>query len=263
MIRYVLLLALLFFIKVNSQGGIVVLNGLTHLYQTDKGQIYKGKIEIQNTGDSPQSVKLYLQDLTYSYDGTIQYSEPSTNKKTNTNWIKLNSNLVNLKQKEKTEIYYEITVPDSISLPGSYWSTIIVEPVDELVPFDNKAGVQITSIVRYAIQIITNYSTQNLKPALLFKHIEVNQSTPKKLVKVALENTGLLFCKPTTSIEIYNKTSGEKVAHLFSQAMGLLPGTSKYYPIEVDEVPNGQYKVILYATDQDQNTFALEVDLEI
>jgi len=263
MIRYVLLLSLLFFITVNSQGGIVVLNGLTHIYQTDKGQVYKGKIEIQNTGDSPQSVKLYLQDLTYSYDGTIHYSAPSTNKKTNSKWIKLNSNLVNLKQKEKTEIFYEITVPDSTSLSGSYWSTIIVEPVEELLPFNNKDGLQITSIVRYAIQIITNYSTQNLKPALLFKHIEVDQSTGKKHVKIALENSGLLFCKPTTSIEIYNKISGEKVAHLFSQAMGLLPGTSKYYPIDVNDVPNGQYKVVLYATDQDQNTFALEVDMEI
>ncbi|MGH2624129.1 MAG: hypothetical protein ACRDE7_10720, partial [Sphingobacterium sp.] len=170
-------------ITVKAQAGIVVLNGLTHTYQTDKGQVYKGKIEIQNTGNAPQAVKLYLQDITYSYDGTIEYSAPATNPKTNTGWIKLNSNLVNLKQKEKTEIFYEITVPDSISLPGSYWSTLIVEPVEELIPKNDATGIQITSIVRYAIQIITNYSTQNLKPDLLFKHVEVNKTTTKKQVK--------------------------------------------------------------------------------
>src|SRR5690606_11338141 len=173
------------------------------------------------------------------------------------------SNLVNLKQQEKTEIFYEIRVPDSISLPGSYWSTLIVETVEELLPNQSSTGFQITSIVRYAIQIITDYSTQNLKPDLLFKHIEVQQETTNKLVKIALENTGVVYCKPSSSMEFYDKKSGNKIAQHASQAMGILPGTSKYYPIEIGDIPNGEYKVIIYATDQDHNTFALEADLEI
>jgi hypothetical protein len=42
-----------------------------------------------------------------------------------------------LKGKEKTEIFYEITVPDQALDPGSYWSVIIVEPVEDINPVTN------------------------------------------------------------------------------------------------------------------------------
>jgi hypothetical protein len=81
----------------------------------------------------------------------------------------MNTNLVTLKSKGKTEIYYEITVPDQLSEPGSYWSVIIVEPVEEINPDENKQGVSITSIIRYAIQVITDLDAEQAKPDLKFE----------------------------------------------------------------------------------------------
>ncbi|WP_435523977.1 hypothetical protein [Chryseobacterium indoltheticum] len=93
------------------KAGIVVLNGLSHSYQVENGKVYKGKIEIENTGNQLQSVKLFLQDYSYQSDGTIYYSTPHTNSKTNTDWIKINTNLVTLKAKQKQKFTMKLPFP--------------------------------------------------------------------------------------------------------------------------------------------------------
>ncbi|GAA5102882.1 hypothetical protein GCM10023210_44280 [Chryseobacterium ginsengisoli] len=245
------------------KASIVVLNGLSHTYKVENGKVYKGKIALENTGKQPQSVKLFLQDYSYKADGTIYYTAPHTNEKTNADWIKMNTNLVTLKAKEKTEVYYEITVPDKISDPGSYWSVIIVEPVEDIKPNDSKQGVNITSIIRYAIQVITDLDSDKAKPDLKFEGIKIEKEDGRQILKVAIANKGNLYCKPTAVIEIYNKKNGQKIGNFSSQAMGLLPQTSKSFHIDIDKTPPDQYNAVLIATDEDENAFALNVELEV
>lgn len=85
-----------------------------------------------------------------------------------------------MKGKEKTEVFYEITVPNQALDPGSYWSVIIVEPVDDIKPSDNKPGVNITSVVRYAIQVITDIETEKAKPDLKFENVKVRKKKENK-----------------------------------------------------------------------------------
>ncbi|MBK1898269.1 DUF3324 domain-containing protein [Chryseobacterium sp. YIM B02567] len=242
---------------------IVVLNGLTHNYKVENGQVYKGKIAIENTANKPQNVKLFLQDFAYHADGTINYTTPHTNERTNTDWIKLNTNFITLKAKEKTEVYYEITIPNQAINPGSYWSVIIVEPVEDIKPTDSKQGVNITSIVRYAIQVITDYDSEKVKPDLKFESVKIDKEEGKQILKIAIANKGEIYCKPFASIEIYNKKSGQKVGTFSTQAMGLLPTTSKSFPIDISKMPPDKYNAVIIATDEDENAFALNVELEV
>ncbi|PIF47777.1 uncharacterized protein DUF3324 [Chryseobacterium sp. 52] len=243
--------------------GIVVLNGLTHAYKVENGKVYKGKIAIENTGNKPQNVKLFLQDFTYQSDGSISYTSLHTNNRTNGDWIKLNTNLVTLKGKEKTEVYYEITVPNQPANPGSYWSVVIVEPVEDIKPSDDKVGVNITSIVRYAIQIITDFETEKANPNLKFESVKIEKEDGKQMAKIAIVNNGNLYCKPTATIEIYNRKTGERLGSYTSIAMGLLPQTSKSFHIDISKVPAAQYSAVIIATDEDENAFALNVELEV
>lgn len=263
MVRYIQLICLFFAFTGSSKASIVVLNGLTHIYKVDKGEVYKGKIEIQNTGTSPQSVKIYLQDLSYKADGSIYYSPPFANKKTNAGWIKFNTNLLTINAKEKTEVYYEVTIPDSISQTGSYWSAVIVEPVAAITPNSNQAGVHISSIVRYAIQLITDYNSRELKPSLKFESIKLERNDQKQSLKVALANNGLIYCKSIVSIELYDQKSEKKIGNFSSQAMSLLPSTSKSFYIDLNSVPPGTYNAVVMATDDDENAFALRTELQI
>lgn len=263
MIKRILILITLILQFSFLHAGIVILNGLTHSYKIENGKVYKGKVAIENTGSNPQSVKIFLQDYTYHADGTINYTALRTNKRSNGEWLKLNTNLVTLKGKEKTEIFYEITVPNKAIDPGSYWSVIIVEPVEEIKPSDNKPGVSITSVIRYAIQVITDFEAEKGQPDLKFENVKVEKQEGKQTAKIAIANHGNLYCKPTASIEIYNRKTGEKMGTYSSLTMGLLPDTSKTFYIDISRLPSDKYKATIIATDEEENAFALNVELEV
>ncbi|MBV8328244.1 DUF3324 domain-containing protein [Chryseobacterium sp.] len=263
MIKRILLLITIILQFSFLHAGIVVLNGLTHSYKVENGKVYKGKIAIENTGSAPQNVKLFLQDFSYHSNGSINYTALHTNSRSNGDWIKLNTNLITLKGKEKTEVFYEITVPNKAIDPGSYWSIIIVEPVDDIKPSDTKAGVNITSVIRYAIQVITDYETEKAKPDLKFESVKIEKEEGRQVAKIAIANNGNLYCKPTASIEIYSRKTGEKIGNYSSLAMGLLPNNSKTFHIDLSKVPPDKYKAVIIATDEDENAFALNVELEV
>lgn len=262
MIKHISLLLIFLLPVCLLRANIVILNGLTHNYKVENGQVYKGKISIENTSSQPQSVKLFLQDFTYQSDGSISYTAPNMNVKTNAEWIKLNTNLITLKAKEKTEVFYEITVPKQLSNAGSYWSVIMVEPVENIKPNNEKEGINITSIVRYAIQVITDFDSEKAKPDLKFEGLKIEKENGSQILKVAIANNGNLYCKPTATIEIYKK-DGQKLGVFSSQPMGLLPQTSKSFHIDISKMPAARYNAVLIATDEDENAFALNVELEV
>lgn len=245
------------------KAGIVILNGLSHIYNVENGKVYKGKIAIENTGNKTQSIKLFQQDFSYTSDGTINYVSPYTNERTNADWIKINTNLVTLKAKQKTEVFYEIIIPRTISNPGSYWSVIMVEPVEEIKPSDSERGVNITSIVRYAIQIITDYKSENVKPELKFESVKIEKQEGIRNINIAISNYGTLYCKPKASLEIYHHQTNEKIGTFTSLEMGLLPHTSKTFLIDISKLPPEKYNAVLIATDENQNAFALNIELEV
>lgn len=246
----------------SANAGIVVSNGLTHIHKIESGNIVKGKISIQNTGTEAQNVKIYLQDLSYKSDGTIIYAQPNTHNKSNTSWIKLATNFITLKAGEKTDLLYEITAPDSIENAGSYWSVLIVEPVKE-IPLNNQSGVNITSVVRYAIQIITNYKTEDLKSDLKFESVKIVKEENRNVLKVAIANTGNIYCKTVASIELFNAKTGQKAGVFSSLPMSLLPNNSKMFSIDIGKILPGQYSTVIMASDEEENSFALKTELNI
>ena len=265
MIKHTFFLLIFLILSCLSKANIVILNGLTHHYKVENGQVYKGKISIENISSQPQNVKLFLQDFTYQSDGTANYTTPdkAKNEKSNAGWIRLNTNLVSLKGKEKTEIFYEITIPEQNPDEGSHWSVIIVEPVEDIKPGNDRQGINITSIVRYAIQIITDVNSEKANSDLKFEGVKIEKEDGRKFLKVAITNTGTLYCKPTVTAEIYHKKNGQKIGNFSSQAMGLLPKTSKSFLIDLDKIPPAGYNAVLIATDEDDNAFALNVELEV
>ena len=241
---------------------IVITNGLTHTHNVKEGTVYKGVITVENTAETSQNVKLYQKDYSYKADGTSHYNDPGLNERSNLQWIKLNTNLLKLEAKGKVDVPYEIVVPTNIDA-GSYWSVIMVEPVEDLKPDDSKQGVSITSVIRYAIQVITDYNADKAKPDLKFESIKIENEEGFRTAQIAIANNGNLYCKPTASLEIYNRKTGEKIGTFSSIAMGLLPHTSKKFSIALNTLTPDKYNAVIIATDENENAFALNVELEV
>lgn len=245
--------------------GLVVNNGLTHIYQVQSGNLIKGKIEIENSGEKPLDIKIYLQDLAYNASGTTYYTDPSGKDRSNAGWINLTTNIITINAKEKKNIDYTIQVPTHPLQQGSYWSAIMVEPTSALSPTPKSTSqLSIQSVVRYSIQIITNIQTDDLKPSIQFDSIQVkNQNNGIRTLHLAISNTGILYFRPTAIIELYNQNTSEKVGSFSSIPMGILPGNSKTFLIDLSKILPGKYSAVLMATDGADNAFAVNTLLEI
>ena len=126
-------------------GGVAVLNGLAHELNVTPGNTYKGKIELQNASDIAQVVTIYQSDLSTKYTGETFYTDSITNDRSNISWINLSSLSITLESEEKGSIDFQITVPNSGTLTGTYWSVIMVEPRDPIHVQEDQSGYSIQS----------------------------------------------------------------------------------------------------------------------
>ncbi|SFI80574.1 DUF3324 domain-containing protein [Myroides guanonis] len=251
----------LFFISVNLFASIIVTNGLTHSYKVKGGTVQKGVISIQNTADVSQNVKLYQQDYKYNTSGASFYEDYGKNERSNLKWIRLNSNLVKIDAKSKTNVSYEITVPDNIII-GSTWSVIMVEPVDDIVPTNDKRGVQLKSVIRYSIQIITTNEEAG-ESLLKFDAVNLNNRDGKSLLDVAVSNQGSLFHYVEVSIELFDSENGKNMGVFKSDKMSLLPTNSKLFVIDLSSMPPGSYTASILANTTEDNVFGLNIELNL
>lgn len=260
--RFVLFIACLL-LGVWAHAGIVIHNGLTHIFKVKSGEVYKGVISLENTAKAPQNVKVYMQDVRYKWSGEIYYTNPQSHDHSNAAWIRLGGTQLTLQAGEKADLPYEIWVPQNLREASSYWSVIIIEPENPIEPDKIGKGITIHSVVRYAIQIITNYNTDELKPNLKFEHIKVEKEQNNRILKVAVSNLGSVFCKSIVSADLYDRRNGQKIGTYQSVPMSLLPGNSKSFFIDISSVPRGQYTSVIMAVDEDENAFALNAELDI
>lgn len=248
----------------SAQAGIMVVNGLTHTYQIGADTYYKGVITIQNTSSDLQDVKLFKRDYSYRATGEMFYGAPDLNKRTNADWITLNTTFLTLKGKEKVDVVYEIKVPKDVVLQnGAYWSVIMVEPVARAVPSDEKSGFQITSKVRYAVQIITTYNEPAAITLLKFEDVGLNAEENRYFLEVDMANNGELFHRVRMHVEIFDGTTGNAMGAFSSEKLSLLPKSSKRFGINLGDLPSGIYRAVLTAETDNDNVFGLQMDLDL
>lgn len=250
-----------FFVSANLFASIVVTNGLTHSYKVKGGMVQKGIISIQNTANVSQNVKLYQQDYKYNATGASFYDDYGKNERSNLKWIQLNSNLVKIEAKSKVNVAYEITVPDNV-MAGSTWSVILVEPVDDIIPAKERQAVQLKSVIRYSIQIITTNEEAG-ESLLVFDTVNLNKRDGKSLLEIAVSNKGNLFHNTELSIELFDSENGANLGLFKSDNMGLLPSNSKLFVIDLSSVPLGSYTASILATTIENIVFGLNIELNL
>lgn len=260
-LKKILFFITLFFTYSNICASIVITNGLTHNYKLKEGTLQKGIITIENTADIAQNVKVYQQDYSYNATGASFYEQYGKNKRSNLKWIKLNTNLLKIDGRSKTNVSYEVIIPEN-TLPGSFWSVVMVEPVDEIVPSNTKGGIELKTVIRYSIQIITT----NDKPAnalMTFDTINLNKAEGKRFLELAISNNGELFHTVEASIEIFDSKDGSNKGKFKSDLLSLLPNNSKLFKIDISSIPAGKYNASILANSMEEHVFGINIELQI
>lgn len=253
------------FIYSLSANTFLITNGLTHEHNVENGRVYRGSINVKNLTTTEKSIKVYIQDYRYYATGDVFYEDPSLmrNQRSNAGWITFSANFVTLKPESKHELQYEIHVPDSLTREGTFWSMIMVEGVDD-VNFDDvrEDKIQIRSLVRYGVQIVTNVGSHGEKD-LAFQNFKLNydeHKVPNLLFDIL--NTGTLLLKPEFKLELFNE-QGQSVKVVKTKGSRIYPQTSTRNTISIDDLDSGVYKALVLVDTQDDDVFATEINVDI
>jgi len=254
-------LYLLSLLSTYSHSAIVILNGLSHKYTIQSGELYKGIIEISNTSPTPQGVKLYQTDYTFSSNGTIDYGKPGSLKRSNALWIELGETFFVLGALEKRVVNFQILVPKDDTLLGTFWSVIMVEglaPPDTVKP---KGQVMVNTVTRYGIQIITT-TGGNGKRELIFNESKLEKREDKRFLVIDAKNTGDFLLEPLMICELFDSASN-KIKVMAKNRKKLFPNTSTLFDIDISEIKAGTYNALILADCDDDDAFGIQVSLKL
>ena len=244
-----------------ATASIVISNGLTHIHKVNEGQVVKGVIEIQNTDLDRRAIRVYQKDYLYSHNGEVYYNEPGSNPRSNAIWMDYSPSYMELESQQKTIINYEITIPAGQELVGSYWSILMVEGISPITEANQNAGVNISTVMRYAIQIVTNFGDSG-KNSLEFLEAKLDKVDGVKVGMVALENNGERLLIPEISIELFN-SDGVSVGIIIAKKKKIYPGTSARFYLDLAGIPKGNYQAVVLADCAEEDIFGLNLTLAL
>lgn len=259
-------IAFLLITSFTVQANVIILNGLTHIHNGEKGTQIQGEIIMQNMSKTSQErIAIYLKDMLQGCDGTTEYLEIGSHPRSLSNWISFSTTEKVLNPNEKFIVTYTITIPAEVLLEnnidyGSFWSAIMIEvakPINE----NSQYGVQINSKIRYGIQIIANVG-EKIDSPLDFDDVVITKDGPKSYVmNIILKNKGLFMVQPTLILDLYDKngTSVKKAEAVFKK---VYPNGCKDFKIAFSDVPQGDYDAVLVA-DYGGEIFGVNVTVNI
>ena len=267
--KMVLILAIMLF-PICAQTDIIMNGSLSHVHQTDPGITYKDQILVNNTGNKKVEVKVYQTDYRFYANGDNFYDETGTIKRSNANWIKFSPQIFIMEGNTERTIYYTVSVPQKLEnknsttpFSGSYWSLIMIEsrPVDEVDIKINHSQLDISAIMRYGVQIVTNIGSSGQKN-LIFNNSRLLKENNNLFLQFDIENNGDQLLIPNVWLELYN-SNGESVGNFNTDPKRTFPDTSIRHTIKLDNVPNGDYKALIIADCGEDNLFGHQLTLNI
>lgn len=250
---------LIFLLPFTSKASIEVVGSLRHVHKGVAGEVYTGEIKIQNTGSTDQEIKVYQTDLLYNYKDYTYYNTPVSQKRSNANWIKFSPKTAVVKANSTMYISYTVTIPKGDTIKGTYWSVLMVEGVSPIKP--SQAGqVTINTVIRYAIQIVTELKDRGVGKLVFLKPTLVKEGS-QLFLAVDLKNEGDHYIAPDMTIKLFD-TDGNLVKELTAPRKGIFPSCSTRFRFNLKGIKSGQtYQTVIVAQGEGQDVFGLNYTL--
>jgi len=246
-----------------AQVGIT--NGLTQEKVCKPGEAFQSFITLRNYGPTPEDVRIYQTDYSFTYDGKSYYDPPGKAGRSNAAWITPGRKQLAIAGSSQVDLRYDAKVPADPTLIGTYWSVIMVEvlpkaPAAQPNAARKEPSVGINQVMRYAVQIITHIGDTGLRK-LRFIQTELLQDKGQKMFNVDVENVGERWLRPYSSLEVYNQ-KGELVGKFEGERLRAFPGTSVRFKFDVSHVAEGKYKALVVLDNKDSYVFGAQYTLD-
>jgi hypothetical protein len=244
---------------------VTVKGSLTRQNDSAPGQTYEGVLELLNSAETPQEVKVYQTDYFFYADGRVLYGEPGKQERSNARWISFNPETFIIPPKESALVRYTVTVPADDSLSGSYWSLLMVEGIPEGSPESTiapgKVGLGVRQVFRCGVQMITDIGAAAAGKIRFVTSRLVKEGTEQSLL-LDIENTGLRWMRASVSAELYDP-AGTFIGKFEADPLRLYPGTSGRFKIDLSGVQNNTYKAFILVDGGGSDIFGANLKLVI
>lgn len=243
--KIVLTIALIASFASNALASVTIINGLTHVYKGNSGDMIEGEIVLINGSDVEQRVRFMINEALFSCNANRVFTEKDPHAQSSSDWIENGAGERLLLPKERYVHRFKIRIPEDQSLKGSFWSVMMVyveKPIKEEM-LNNSIGLN--TKIRYAVGLLTNVNSLD-QPNLDFEQVQLDEKSGKKALGVKLRNDGSFIEGVKLSLEVYD-ANGKKVKVLETDRNMVFPGVCKDYIIDISDLPEGQYECLLLA----------------
>ncbi len=245
-----------------SNASFEVMGSLVRKHIAQHGETYSGEIKVHNPGETNQEIRIYQRDYLFNHEGASFYDEPVSHNRSNSQWMEYGPKTIILKPNETQEIQFEVTVPKSDTIRGTYWSMLMVEGVSQIDP-NTKGQLSINTNIRYGVQIVTNIGQSGVGE-LEFMEPQLVTEDKAQFLDVVLVNTGERFISPDISLELFDPATGESLNVIKSTKKGLYPTTSSRFRFPLKGVKTEKiYQALIVADGSGDDVFGLEYTLEL
>ena len=237
---------------------IAVLSNTVEERVAAPGEAYAGRITIQNSGSSAETIRLYQTDYRFSADGTSNFDAAGKQTRSNAAWISLQSPQVTVPPGSTVSVPYSVNVPASDTLRGSFWSVIMVEgatkPANVAAPQHGRVEVGLGTVIRYAVQVATHIGTSGAR-AVKFTKAGAVASDSSAAIELDVNDVGERAYRPVLWAEVYDASGA--IRGKAKQSRGLLyPGSSLRQHFEFGKLPSGTYKAVIFADTGEDTVYA-------
>jgi hypothetical protein len=214
----------------------------------------------------PAQVRIFQTDYSFFADGRTEYGTPGSTPRSNARWLDVSPLRVTIPAHETVSIYYEAKVPNDPKLVGTYWSVIMIEPLAEPASIspgakDNEITLGLQTVIRYAVQIITNIGeTGDSAIRLAANHIVPVDG--KTILQADVENVGDRWLCPAVYAEFYG-ADGHSVGRLESGKQRVFPNCSVRHRFDLSAIPPGSYTALFVFDNGDDRVFGATYEVRL
>lgn len=259
--KQLLAFAIAIFMFQISNASLVIVNGLSHEHNVTPGSKTQGSIIIKNTAETSKRARIYKTDVSHDCNGQTAFLLESERDRCNSSWTLLSDNEIVIPSQQTYTLTYELSPSSEIENSGSYWGVIMVEEIKDLDTLTPQRGVTVTSLIRYAVQIVTHFENDNVKD-LEITSVKMDTTREQNVLSVSVVNKGNFMLKPIMFVELYDET-GVQIYREEIPYQKVYPGLCKLFEIPIKGVPMGTYNGVLVADCGDESLFGIEMELTV
>ena len=248
-----------------SSASVAVVGSLSREAKVQPGAPFDGVILLKNTAKQPGEARVFQTDYSFQADGSNEFGEPGTHPRSNANWLTVTPARVKLAAGETVSIRYKGKVPADAKLRGSYWSMIMIEPLEsdaETPAADaGKVAVGVKTKIRVGVQIVTEIG-RNGKGELQILQKALKKSSEGQQLELDFSNVGERMLTPNVSLELFD-TKGASVGKFEGGRSRIFPTCSLRSKINLTNVPAGKYSALVLLDAGGDQVMGAQYDLEI